>query len=187
MGVNYGISYEDVVKRYESYRASCKKDKEVKKAKGCIMPLDEKAQSYKFASNRDCSIISIELAKQFIDYAFMRGLNENELKFMKCYEKDKQFIKKKYDINCDKWCSRNKECFEIIENMRINSIPSLENDGKWEGLPTKNELKLILRLTSNLSTEELMNISIKLPKNNKSNDKFSMKNRKIYRLVKSSN
>ena len=45
------VNFGELCKRYESYRAVCKKGKEVAKVeKGCIMPLDDKAQSYKIAN-----------------------------------------------------------------------------------------------------------------------------------------
>lgn len=165
LGVNYGVAYKDVVKKYESYRASCTKNKPIKDKKGCIMPLDDKAQSYKIASNKNCAIIPVDIAKQFIDYAKLRGLENQEFKFIEEYEKNNNFKKKKTDVNCDMWCKRNKEAFDIINAMRINAVPSLEIDGKWINLPTVDELRLIMRLASNLGTEELIDLINKLPHN----------------------
>jgi hypothetical protein len=165
LGVNYGISYNDVVVKYESYRASCKKDKLKKDNKGCIMPLDDKAQSYKIASNKNCAIIPIDIAKQFIPYAKLRGLSENDYIFIEEYDKNAQFKKKRSDINCELWCKRNKESFDIITGMRISALMSIEQDGKWEGLPTIEETKLIMRMASNLSNDELINLINKLPNN----------------------
>ena len=45
--------------------------------------------------------------------------------------------------------------------MRENALSSIEEDGKFIGLPTVNELKLIMALSSNLNEEELNNISKK--------------------------
>jgi len=43
--------------------------------------------------------------------------------------------------------------------MRKNSVHSIELDGKWKGTPTKEELKLILCLCSNLTEEQLVQSS----------------------------
>jgi hypothetical protein len=127
------------------------------------MPLDDKAQSYKIAANKTCTIIPVDLAKQFIHYATIRGLSNREFRFVEEYEMNNNFKAKKNDVNCDKWCKRNKEAVDIINEMRINAIPSTEPVGRWIGLPTLHELKLIMRLTSSLGTDELTNIASKLP------------------------
>jgi len=159
LGVNYGITYNDVVNRYETYRATCvPKDKLSNDQKGCIKPLNDKNQCYKISHYKECNIIPICIAKQFIEYAKLRGLDDIDLKFIESCKKDK--INK--DINCVAWNKRNKICCDIISRMRINSIQSIELEGKWEGLPTIEELKLILRLSSNLPINELLNIIDKL-------------------------
>lgn len=176
LGVSYGVSYDDVVKKYESYRASCSTNiKKDVKLKGCVMPLDEKAQSYKVANNKDCTIISYDIAAQFITYAKIRELKDSEFEFLKEYNTNRGLKKRKTDVNCDQWCKRNAEAFKIITNMRINGISSLEEKGRWKGLPTVEELKLIMRLTSNLPNNELIDIINKLP-NHKN------KNKKTYKL-----
>lgn len=175
LGVNYGVSYKDVVKRYNSFRAGCGKKNKDANNKGCILPFNDKAQSYKIANNKDCCFIPIDLAKQFVKYAKIRGIPDKEFYFLKNYENIKE---KRSDVNCDQWCVRNKECSEIIKNMRINNTTSLENEGRWTGLPTYDELRLIMRLTSNLNIKELMDTVDKLPNNYKKNK------RKVYKLVK---
>ncbi len=170
LGVNYGVSYEDVVKRYESYRAKCDK---TKKEPGCIMPLSQKACSYKVAAVKDCPVISAELAKQFVYYGELRGVPKEDMHYISS-SNIKDMVSNKESLE---WTTRNKECTEIIASMRANSVPSLETEGKWIGMPTIDELKLILRLSSNIDSQGLVAILGKLPVK-----KGSIK--KIYKFVK---
>lgn len=176
LNVDYCISYEDVVKRYESYRSSCNhvikkeddsKEDESKKNTGCNNALHNRAESFKIANIKDCSIIPIKISKSFMYYAKLRGLDEKEM----------YIVKNKFNKHCKNWDKRNKECVELINYMRENEIPSIENNGKWKGFPTIEETKLILRLTSNLSTEKLTEILQTLPQ---SNPEY----KKIFKLVK---
>lgn len=168
LDVDYGITFEQVESRYESYRAKCGHNN----AKGCIMPLDEKAKSFAVAKYKDAPIIPIILAKKFESFARSRGITDSDVRFLYCCNDDKDVIKKARDMSCNEWCLRNNECRDIIENMRINGIHSLEEDGPFKGLPSVPELKLIMRLSSNLGINELEEVSKKI-QNNK---------RKIYRL-----
>ena len=43
--------------------------------------------------------------------------------------------------------------------MREKGYDSIENEGKFDGLPTIHELRLIVALSSNLNKDELINIS----------------------------
>ncbi|NIO44363.1 MAG: hypothetical protein GTN36_02305, partial [Candidatus Aenigmarchaeota archaeon] len=126
LDVDYGVTYEDIVNKYESYRAKCSKTK--KKEKGCITPLDKKSQSYKMAYIKDSPIIPYNLVQKFTKYAKMRGLESSEFRYLdkcKCKNDYKNIIS---DKCCDFWCERNRECNEIIKKMRIQGIPSLESD-----------------------------------------------------------
>ena len=169
LGVDYGVSYEDVVIRYESYRASCnQKDLLDKiKSKGCDAPIDKKTISYRIENTKECPIIPIKMAKHFVKYAKMRGLSDNEFNVIN-----------QFDGNCkgEMWDLRNHECNEIIKNMRLQGIKSIELDEKWKDLPTIEELKLIMRLSSNLSNNKLIEIIQKLPNCN-------CEYKKIYKLV----
>ena len=62
--------------------------------------------------------------------------------------------------------------------MRINGIPSIEDgkDNEWNGLPTVDELKLLLRLCSNLSNNVLISLIKKLSNN-------SLKSNKNYKII----
>lgn len=162
LGVDYGLSYEDVVNRYETYRAICQKSVNIKK--GCNMPLDLKALSFKMDQIKDCPIIPIKLACCFLYYARLRGFQIKDFIFIKKILDsgyDLQLWKK---INKEEWEKRNIECYKVISHMRTDGIPSLEEKGIWIGLPTIEELKLIIRLCSNLSCNVLSELLKILPK-----------------------
>jgi len=158
LGIDYGVTYENVRDRYESYRAKCSKSK---KETGCIMPLDDKSNSYKIADVKDCPIISNSTVDKFSKYARKRGIHNTK------------YIN--IDRDSELWEERNKKCELIIKHMQKNGIPSIEPDSsKWRGLPTRDELKLIMMSSSNLSEEVLKEISL---------DKVKV-NIKKYRLVR---
>lgn len=171
LGVEYGISYDDVVKRYESYRAKCSKSI---KQKGCIMPLNKKANSYQIAKTKDCPVIPFELAEKFKDYARMRGLDTIDM-FLDNIDNASLEIQQK---NSHLWAIRNKKCTSLIDKMRLKGVPSLEENGEWKGLPTKDELKLIMMVSSNLEKDILIDLSKKVPCQRKNRSK------KIFKLVK---
>ena len=60
------------------------------------------------------------------------------------------------------WENRNVYCDKIIKKMRTSGIPSIEESGKYAGLPSLYETKLILNLCSNLSKDQLSEISSKI-------------------------
>lgn len=174
LGVYYGVSYEDVAKRYESYRATCSKDDH--NTKGCIVPLDSKAQSYKMSEIKECPIIPVELAKEFIPYAKLRGFSEKDFLLVRKYKNNRELTKALGDKCSDEWCSRNKLCAKVISKMRREGIPAIEESGEWKGLPTPEELKLILNFSSTLDNEELVKLLNKLPSKKRGH-------KKIYKLV----
>lgn len=155
LGVDYGVTYEDVVKRYESYRAKCSKPKsDDKEIKGCIMPLYEKDKAFIKANIKDCPIIDIpdKKLKYLISYAKIRGIDKNII--------NNSILVKKINSyeNSNKWNERNKYCDNLIKNMREKGIESIEQKGRWINLPTKNELLLMLNKSSNLNKDELIKI-----------------------------
>lgn len=180
LGIAYGVTLDDVCDKYESFRAQCSKKTKTKteqESKGCITPLNKKAESYKNAYNKNCPLIPYNIAKQFKYYAKLRGLDKNEFFYLNKIKNKEDLTKMMDDKCCSMWCKRNKECTDIIRDMRLFGITPLENDGQWKGLPTKDELKLILRFSSNLTTEILANLITKLPM-------INSKIKKIYRLVR---
>lgn len=157
LNVKYNITYDEYVNKYESFRAKCVKNPIVD---GCNMPLKDKSVAFKMAYYKDCPLIEYKIAKKFINYAKKRGLEGADLIFVKNYNNLKNH--KMHPNNqqlCEIWYERNKECEKIIKEMRLNSIPSLEETGEYKGFPTLEELKLILNLCSNLPIKELEEIA----------------------------
>jgi hypothetical protein len=156
LGVDYGISYEDVSNRYNSYRAECVKKPVSDTSTGCDAKLDKKTISYRIEDTKDCSIIPIKMARQFIKYAQFRKLDTDEFYII-------NNLGENYSKKSNIWVRRNKECADIIKHMRLQGIKSIEDGGEWNDLPTIEELRLILRLSSNISIEKLTEIILKLP------------------------
>ncbi|XWV25858.1 putative FAD-linked sulfhydryl oxidase [Tupanvirus soda lake] len=149
--MDYGVTYEDVVEKYESFRARCGKPN--KTAKGCVAPLDYKAFSFKKLYYADAPIVPLETVEQFVKLAKLRGLDEKYFSFIElARELDGNFTELKKQ---ESWPDRNKICQKQIRYMRENSISSVEEDGIWKGTPTIDELKLLMFLSSNLNRTEL--------------------------------
>lgn len=150
LGIDYGVDFDCIKKKYESYRAKCpeKKDKNVK---GCIMPLDKKKICYKEANKKDCPIIDYKTGKIFKILADIRKISKKNYYFWNIIRKNKGKI-----IKDDNWDNRNRYCDKIIKYMRENGIESIEKKGKYKGLPTKLELRLMLCLSTNLSKNEII-------------------------------
>lgn len=169
LGVNYGVSYNDIVKKYESYRAKCSKNKDKeKKAKGCLMPLNLKANSYANAELKDCPIIPSEAVNACIMYGKLREVDNYFLDFAKNISNKDNYIKllgNKHDEGKSIWDKRNRTCADIISKMRKDGTSSIETDGKWEGFPTIDELKLMLLASTNLPNDVLGDVINKLTKN----------------------
>ena len=142
LGVNYGTTYEEMCELYESIRAKCQDG-----LPGCQMPLELKAIAFKKIENKQFNIIPKKVALYFKDYAKSRNIDFDKLDY---YE---DLLLNKRDAN--EFEKRNRDCSEIIKEMRYNAIPSLEKSGKYQGLPTINELKLISMLCTNLPIIEL--------------------------------
>jgi hypothetical protein len=138
LGVDYGITYEDVVKKYESYRVTN----------------EDKQKCFKNAYKKDCPIIKLSLANCFRDYANKRNVEFNP-------EKYTEIMKNK---DCDEWTIRNKKCEEIIKDIRLSG-KVVEQEGEFKGLPTINELKLISMLSSSLRKNELIELAGRLGNN----------------------
>ena len=114
LGIDYGITYEEFVKKYESYRAKCSKSK---KAKGCLMPLNKKKECYKEANKKDCPIISYDMGKKFYKLAKLRGIKEKNFYFWNMIKKNNGKI-----VKDEIWDRRNKYCGKIISYMREHGI-----------------------------------------------------------------
>jgi hypothetical protein len=137
LGVDYGVTYEEMCYKYESYRATCSKN-----SKGCTMPANMKAMSYQKAEIKRAPIIDEKYSRAFVEYAKALGFNgyENLL--------NKTVASKR---NSKNWMIRDIRCVKTIKYMRKNGKTSLNADG----MPTEDELMLLSMLSSNLGTDEL--------------------------------
>lgn len=149
--IDYGITYEEIIEKYESFRAKC--GKPTKTAKGCVAPLDYKAFSFKKLYYLDAPIVSLEEVTPFIALAKLRGVEDKYFSFVKLAQQfNGDFEKLKAHST---WPERNKICQYIIKSMRENAIPSIEPDeSEWAGTPTVPELQLLMFLSSNLNRTE---------------------------------
>ena len=168
LGVDYGVSFNDVEKRYNSYMIPCNHNKDSETCSS--INLRDDSEAFRVANIRECPIISYDIAKYFIDYAKKRGVSDDNFYFLEF----KDNIKKDKIV----WSKRNQECFEIIKNMRLKGTPSIEegDNNQWKGLPTIDELMLLVRLCSNLSNNVLMSVIKKIPLN-------SFKDNKNYKII----
>jgi hypothetical protein len=141
LGIDYNLSYEDIVNKYESYRAKC-----IPNENGCNMPLNLKAQSFFKSTIIHAPVIHIEQYNKIKKYAATRDIIFDD-RILKILD-----IKNRYD---DTWLLRDKKCVKIIKNMRLNGTCPVEKDGKYKNLPTISELKLISLLSTNICCEEL--------------------------------
>lgn len=159
--IDYGVTYEDLANRFESFRARCNMSDPA--VKGCITPLDYKAFSYKKLNQIDCPIVPLELAEPFIKLAKIRKVDDKYFVFLRLvYKFNGDFTKLKEQ---KAWVIRNKFCHRQIRLMRESAIPSLEENGIWKDTPTIEELKLFLLLCSNLNRSEIANCLVLLSKN----------------------
>lgn len=147
LGVDYKVSFRDVLMRYETFRARCNSSK----TSGCLVPLDYKSKSYQKLNYQECVVINKRHYFIFRVYGMMRGIKTNE------FERELKKVGYNLDdmINKDIWIERNKKCRKIIKKMRAFSVPSIESDGEWKGMPTIFEMELLMRLSSNMSKEEM--------------------------------
>jgi hypothetical protein len=141
LGIEYNLTYENVVDKYESYRAKC-----IPNENGCNMPLNLKAQSFYKSTIKHAPVIHEDQYKKIKKYAIMRGINFDD-RILKLMD-----IK---DRNHEAWLMRDRKCIHIIKKMRINGIHPVETEGTYKNLPTINELKLISLLSTNICCKEL--------------------------------
>ena len=143
LGVNYGVTYNDVVEKYESFRAVCSPN-----LNKCVMPPDKKAESYKKLYYMECTIIPYEMAKAFSEYAKKRNITDFD-------ESIKKYNDMQVNKKCEEWHERNAMCQNMIRNMKLNGISAIERSGEFEKLPSIEELQLIAKLSSNLGKDDL--------------------------------
>jgi len=150
LGVNYNLTYDDFVRKYESYRAKC-----IPNEKGCNMPLNLKADSFNMGSIKHAPVITKKHFDSFKKYAEIRGVKFDD-RMKQILDIDDRYNKA--------WQMRDKKCRQIIDKMRCMGIPSVEKDGKYYNLPTVEELNLISLMSTNICCDELDKIIVNLEK-----------------------
>jgi hypothetical protein len=113
-----------------------------------------KSVSFCNAYKTDCNIIPFDIAITFAEYAKKRNID-----FSIIHDINNIHINKDIEYYKLKWDKRNKICDNIIKDMRQNGISPVETSGKYTGLPTLHELVLLSYLASNLTPQELIDIS----------------------------
>lgn len=151
LGIDYGVTYADVVARYESCRARCGSTDN--KMQGCVAPLDYKAFSYKKINQIDCPIYSFQISAPFVILARARGIAGDLFAFYNLLLNNEGDFTKIKDT--EEWTERNKYCRKQIIHMRESGRKSIETDGQWIHTPTIDELKLLIHLSSNLNKQEI--------------------------------
>lgn len=141
LGVDYGVTYEELCYKYESYRAKCPKDK---KEKGCVMPLNMKARSYQKAETVRAPIIDVKYCKALENHAKKIGI-DNYMKYIDYYST--------LSRNSKEWSVRDCVCRKIIKHMRKNGISSIQNN-----MPSYPEMLLISMRSSTLDKNKLEEI-----------------------------
>jgi hypothetical protein len=173
LDITYKTTYGEVVKKYECYRAECKKPSDTAVVKGCVVPLDYKMFSYKNHYIKDAPIIPVKLAEAFYLYAELLNINKKYFNFHN-YLKDKfDDLEKLKETKL--WFIRNHSCLKIIENMRMNGESSVNLCEPYLDLPCKNEVKLILLFSSNLNITELTDLLKKVLNDKTFIQKISMR------------
>jgi hypothetical protein len=139
LDVDYAITFDEFIKKYESYRAICNP-----KFDGCVMTPSDKIISFTNAKKTNCSIIPKHTAEYFKEYALERGIKFNLDKYDTMPKNDNK-----------NWDKRNSECTIILKHMRHNGVSSVEQNGEHKGKPTMHELRLLARLCSSMNKTEL--------------------------------
>ena len=148
LGVDYGVTYEDFTKKYESYRARCQDMPDG----SCVVTEEARATAFQNAGKCDSPIIPYETALKFKDYAKARNLDTKYYEFLETF--------KTIDCTGKLWEQRNEICNERIKFMRENGITAIEKEGRYKGMPTLSELKLIMLRCSSLSQTEIDTIKL---------------------------
>lgn len=159
LDVDYDISFEKIVNKYESFRIKC--SAQTLDSTQCVLSSKDKSIAYINDIFVDCPIVSLDLAEKFSEYAKKRGVEfDNIKKFVNMTEDDK--------------IKRNIECNKIINYMKIKGISSIEMKGEYSGLPTIQELQLLSMLCSNLGKAEILAILEKIDVKSNTTKKYKL-------------
>lgn len=148
--VNYGVTYDDIVTKYESFRVKCEPGHP--DYKGCIIAEEERRKSFCNEYKNEYPIIPLNVCLCFKSYAEKRGVSFDNI----------GEISKHCTNKNDEWDQRNKLCHDIVKKMRETGIKALEDSGIYEGLPTMEELILLSNMASSLNVNDLIEPASKL-------------------------
>lgn len=163
LDVDYGVSFDQVAKKYESFRIKC--SAKTLDPSQCVLSKNDKSSAYINEFIVDCPIVPIEIVEKLTEYAKKRGVLFDKLKtYVNMTENEK--------------LERNVRCNEIINRMKLMGLSSVELEGEYYGLPTVYELKLLSMLCSNLGKSEILALSDKI------NKTYDHKNKNKYKLMK---
>lgn len=128
--------------------------------------------------NKEMPWVPVDLAKKFENYAKERGVSkvargeiassQSDLGFFEVYKSNGGNYKRLEHIpikqhSGQNWRQRrNNFCERHSAQMRKNSRPSVEETGKYKGLPTRQETGMIMWACSHLSNSELRKMAKKL-------------------------
>jgi len=130
LGYDYDISFNDICNKYNAYRATCD------------MTPKDKIIAYKSATTFEMPIICKSQALKVAEYAKKLGVND----FVEVIE-----YTSKINHKSEKWQKHNKTVLEHVQDMRLNGIIGVDDDGKL----TIQELNLIKQLSTTLAKKEL--------------------------------
>jgi hypothetical protein len=147
LGIKYNITYECIVKKYETYRAECIN---TTLTTGCVIPVKKAEICYSEATKKECPYIDYKIGQIFKYLAIERQIKPKYFYYWNIIEKNNGIIKKD-----NIWDKRNKYCAKIINHIRKHNIPSIEQSGIYQGLPSLFELKLILCLCTTICKNDL--------------------------------
>jgi hypothetical protein len=141
LGVYYDISYETLCKKYNSYIASCE------------LTSEEKSIAFKNYYNIEAPILKYDLLKYFDNYAKKRGIRN----FLKIINKINDI-----DHESDMWIARNNRCWNLIKEMRLHSISSVELSGEFKGYPTIAQLNLMKYMCTTIPEKIILHLIKKM-------------------------
>lgn len=159
LGTYYGLTYEEVIKSYDTSRSQC-----IEINGDCITPADLRKIGYENAKYLDAPFVHLDIIKPILEYAVIRGFDrEKAFAFYEIVNNAGYNVElRKTEI----WKKRNVCCRKKINKIRLEALPTLETDGLYIGLPTIDELDLLILLSSELSLYKLQEISLLLVKKN---------------------
>lgn len=141
LDMDYNVSFEQIVKRYESFRIKC--SAQTSDPGQCVLSSVDKSSAYVNDSIVDCPVVPINLVENLTEYAKKRGVAFDNLK-------------KYANMTANERIKRDLECNKLINYMKLKGLSPIELEGEYHGLPTIYELQLLSMLCSNLGKSEIL-------------------------------